>query len=515
VGTTTYTYQSTTNFNTILPAAGHYALLKGRNLGSPGVAAWFFSPLDDHTSPTDNTKGYFLNFDATQAAGQYYEFDMTGLCEGTDLIFSAWLMNINPTSWTPSGYVVPIVEFIIEDMSGNRLGVFNTGEILKQNAATWVNYAFPFTVPAGVSDVKVRFINAQLKATGTAGNDISIDDIEVRLCAPPITAYVNGKATDTICSGSAVTLTVDPYDDNQVFVPSGTNLKGYWLRSFTGDVNTPTAWTTVSMSEVTGTAVLTVPPVTDTPPANDTVYYRFVISSVANVDKPNCRAYSAVLPVVVRGHTPNYPDVRLQLCSGLTTQIYLSSYLDTVNFTSVVWSKISTGSPNFVGSTANTTGALNTSDFSLGTHIYEYAMSNICSASGTGRVYVKYTTNPVVPSLIDTIVICQSTPSAAHLQLNQMLGLETGGTWSYDVALSSYVTAKTPPSQFAGAYIFDAATAWYEANYGSLSACKITYNGDINAAAFTFNYTTGPQTCFGNRVRKLVLVITSRVLPLH
>jgi hypothetical protein len=137
-------------------------------------------------------------------------------------------------------------------------------------------------------------------------------------------------------------------------------------------------------------------------------------------------------------------------------------------------------------------------------------MSNICSTSGTGRVYLKYTSNPVVTSLVDTIVICQSTPSAAHLQLNQMLGLETGGAWSYEALLSPYITAKMPPSQFAGAYIFDAAAAW-AATSSSLSAYKITYNGDTDAAAFTFKYTTGSQTCFGNSERRLVLVVTSRI----
>jgi uncharacterized repeat protein (TIGR01451 family) len=209
-----------------------------------------------------------------------------------------------------------------------------------------------------------------------------------------------------------------------------------------------------------------------------------------------------------------YPDVRLQLCSGLTGQIHLSAYLDTVNFASVAWSKVSTGSPDFVGSTASSTGSLNIANFSLGTHIYKYSITDICGNVSDARVYIKYTSMPVVPSLIDTIVICQSTPSAAHLQLNQMLGLEAGGTWGYDFPLNPYVTAKTPPSKFAGAYIFDAATAW-AATSSSLSAYKITYNGDTNAAAFTFNYTTGPQTCFGNRQRKLVLVITSKVLPLH
>ena len=211
-----------------------------------------------------------------------------------------------------------------------------------------------------------------------------------------------------------------------------------------------------------------------------------------------------------------YPDVRLQLCTGMTDPIRLSAYLDTVYFTSVVWSKISAGSPNFVGSTSTTTGELNPADFALGTHIYKYNIATICG-TGEGRVYIKRTANPVVPSLRDTIVICRSIPSAAYMQLNQMLGLEAEGAWNYpQPALTPYTTAVGAPSQFAGAYIFNAAAAWQAVQIGTLPASyRITYNGDAQAAVFTFSYTTDAQTCFGNKTRELVLVVTSRILPLH
>ena len=212
-------------------------------------------------------------------------------------------------------------------------------------------------------------------------------------------------------------------------------------------------------------------------------------------------------------HAARYPDIRLQLCTGLTNPIHLSAYLDTLNFKSVLWSKISASSPNFAGGTANSTGELHPADFSLGTHIYKYDIENLC-AIGEGRVYIKTTSNPVAPSLLDTIVICQSLPSAAYMQLNQILGLEAGGVWAYtQPALTPYTTAVGAPSQFAGAYIFNAAAAWSALK--STPPYSLTYNGDAQAAAFTFTYTTTAPSCFGNKTRTLVLVVTSRVLPLH
>ena len=472
-------------------------------------SAWH-AGYSDHTYPDNTTRGYMYYINPPNAC-QCYEHTIEGLCPNTDLYFSVWMANIVVTGF--GGPDNPQLRFELRDEDGNLLAVYHTGVVPRLVNFKWTLYGFGFNT--GNTDKIIMKLYDE--TPGTNGNDFAIDDIEVRLCAPPVTgAKVNGKAADTICAGAAVTLTSDEYDDLGIFAAAGDNLKGYWIRSFTGDVNNPADWSPLPGSEVTDNAPLPATTFTDYPPANDTVYYRFAVSNAANIGKPNCRVASAALPVVVRGHSPTYPDVRLQLCAGLTpAQLHLSSYLDTVNFKSVQWSRESSGSPNFVGATATTTGTLNTAAFSLGTHIYKYEIESHC-ATGDGRVYVKNTTSPVVPSLRDTIVVCHSAASASHLQLNQMLGIEAAGNWQYNSNLSTYLHAIASPSNFAGAYIFDAAAAWQAVQSSALPASyKITYNGDAQAAAFTFGYATGPQTCFGNKTRELVLVITSRVLPLH
>ena len=481
-------------------SAGVYSLLKR------GVYGWEAERvLDDHTSPNNNTIGRLLLINGKETPDQVYKQDIPAVCANTALYFSFW-----------AGGCDAQLRLTIYSSDDNSILSICEFPSLPDGPSpiVWKHYGFTFQVPAGISSIYFDFYNYW---GSWGGNDFAIDDIEVRLCAPPVTgAKVNGKAADTICAGAAVTLTSDEYDDLGIFAAAGDNLKGYWIRSFTGDVNNPADWSPLPGSEVTDNAPLPATTFTDYPPANDTVYYRFAVSNAANIGKPNCRVASAALPVVVRGHSPTYPDVRLQLCAGLTpAQLHLSSYLDTVNFKSVQWSRESSGSPNFVGATATTTGTLNTAAFSLGTHIYKYEIESHC-ATGDGRVYVKNTTSPVVPSLRDTIVVCHSAASASHLQLNQMLGIEAAGNWQYNSNLSTYLHAIASPSNFAGAYIFDAAAAWQAVQSSALPASyKITYNGDAQAAAFTFGYATGPQTCFGNKTRELVLVITSRVLPLH
>ncbi|MDR2563839.1 MAG: GEVED domain-containing protein [Prevotellaceae bacterium] len=479
--------------------AGEYSLIKH------GLVSWEQSfATDDHTSPSKNNIGRMMLINGNNTPTKVYQQSIHDVCENSILYFSFWA----------GGWDAQLRLSVHSSSDNSLLGVCEFSPLSDASSSIiWKHYGFNFQVPSGVGSIYFSIYN---NYSSSAGNDFAIDDIEVRLCAPPVTnARVNGKLADTICSGGIVELTVDQYSDNGLFVAPSDNLKGYWLRSFTGDINTPTDWTVLSGSEVTGVSPLVINQFIDSPPSGDTVYYRFVVSSLANIDLANCRASSAVLPVIVRGQSPQYQDIRLQVCTGMTGLINLSSYLDTIDFVSVQWTAESPSSPAFVNNTSNSTGSLNFSDFSLGTHIYRYDITNVCGI-GNGKLYLKSTSKPVVPSMLDTIVICYSIPSAAYMQLNQIIGIEANGQWNYNSDLTPYVNAISSPSHFAGAYIFNATAAWSEVQSNSLYASyKIVYNGDINAAAFTFRYITGAQSCFENKSRRLVLVITSKILPLH
>jgi hypothetical protein len=485
IGKTTYTYQTTNNFGVILPAAGNYALLKGRNLGSPGVAAWFFSPLDDHTSPTDNTTGYFLNFDATKEAGRFYEFEMTGLCEGTDLTFSAWLMNINPPTWTPAGtYVVPIVEFVIEDMSGNVLGLFNTGEIPRQSVATWVNYAFPFTVPFGVTAVKVKFINAQLNATGTIGNDISIDDIEVRLCAPEV-EISKPKSDTVICAGSSITFEGNYTDDGTFGVYGGT-LKAQWIHSADDDMSNPNAWNFVG-SPVTASGSIsstyTIPSATS---AAHTGYYRMVVAndgSPDNFNSWNCRAMSEVIYLnVIESIIP--PDIRVYVKPSATA-LHLSSYIDSLPYPyTLSWLP----SADF---SADERGSLDVSSWTAPrTATYKYTVNSASCGTFTAKAYVHVINRY---NKTETIYICKDLLLSNRVNLNRIFGIEdgSGGAWTYpndpDLVTQDNVTI-VATGRHAGARIFNAVQAYIDASAAAYDA------GMPNNKKFEIRYSNGNIT---------------------
>jgi hypothetical protein len=209
---------------------------------------------------------------------------------------------------------------------------------------------------------------------------------------------------------------------------------------------------------------------------------------------------------------PKYSDIRLQVCSQpVPRSIYLSSYLDTLNVTAISWSAVA--GPALESATVNTTGELRiTAGFPLGISTYKCHVTHKCTTADV-LVYVKNLANPVIsPSLKDTVVVCQYLSEASHLQMNQIMGLEANGTWNYNTAdLGAYITHVLAPSQYAGAYVFDAAAAWSALN-GNASY-NITYNGDTQATRFVFTYTTPSQSCFGSKTRELVIIVTSKLLP--
>jgi hypothetical protein len=209
---------------------------------------------------------------------------------------------------------------------------------------------------------------------------------------------------------------------------------------------------------------------------------------------------------------PKYDNIRLQVCSQpVPRSIYLSSYLDTLNVTAISWSTVA--GPALESATVNTTGELRiTAGFPIGISAYKCDITHKCITSDL-LVYLKNTANPVIStSLSDTVIVCQYLSEASHLQLNQMMGLDANGTWNYNTAdLGTYVTKVLSPSQYAGAYVFNAAAAWAALN-GNASY-NITYNGDSQATKFVFTYTTPSQSCFGNKTRELVLIVTSKLLP--
>ena len=342
-GTTTYTLLASG-----IPAAAQYGIMKKTHDGWD-FANWY-RYVSDHTNPNDSTRGYFMLINADFAPGLFYTLQIDDLCDSSNLYFSIWIGNL----FRP-GYIKPDLRFVLQDaLTFEVLAEYITGDIPDTNDAKWLQYGFPFQ--AFSSSVNLSIYN---RAPGGYGNDLILDDIEVRLCAPPVTLMPSSDTT--LCAGSPITISGE-YTDDGTF---GDPLTYRWEYCLVGDINDPNAWTTLSTA--TGISPLSVNYPILSMSVSDTGYYRLLVGTSASIDEPHCRASSEPigvwlnpLPVISIAGSSN-------ICIGTTTQLLpttggtwqsTNAAAATVTNDGVV-TGVSTGSARFIF-TSDTTGCSDT-----------------------------------------------------------------------------------------------------------------------------------------------------------
>lgn len=167
-GTTSYDYVE--GFD---PNDGEYTI--SDEIGNT-IGGWFtYLP----NSTISNNDALIVNADYT--AGQFYQYEVSGLCENTSYEFSAFLMNIlSPTSTCENGGIPINVKFEIWDETDTEiLAEGSTGDIQTKSSPEWEQYALTFKSEPGQGSVILRMFN---NADGGCGNDLAIDDIIFRSC---------------------------------------------------------------------------------------------------------------------------------------------------------------------------------------------------------------------------------------------------------------------------------------------------------------------------------------------
>ncbi len=265
--------------------SGHYTV---RKEGWANGIQWHRQ--DDHTYPDDKTRGYLLEVDGKGGAEPFYSKTIDGLCAGSKLTFSAYVVNVHyagQLDYFGSSYVYPRMKFVLKDpTTGNTLGEKSTGDIqpdwrygtpetwkyARDNAlsAEWQLIGMNFVVPEGVESIQM-FIYNDVARNGS-GNDFALDDIEIHLCAPPVT--IEGETE--VCVNGATTLTANFTNDGTFAEP----LEYKWWHS-TDSVT----WT--EMSGFNG-EILTF----STIQKADSGWYKVAVSGDGNIDNINCRAVS-------------------------------------------------------------------------------------------------------------------------------------------------------------------------------------------------------------------------------
>jgi hypothetical protein len=458
----------------------------------------------DHTHPETGNRGYFLEVNADWVKGQFYERTIDGLCEGMTLYFSAWINNVlvhqaNPD--TNPGHIDHVNQvFVLEDVDKNRIAEYYTGDILNGIETGWQQYGFRFTVPANLSSLRLRIIN---NGTGSDGNDFALDDIEIRLCAPRVNTNIINNDT-TVCFGNSLDI-VGTYIEDCTF---GDDLAYKWEFRHRDSVS----WKELDADDVTvdcdadDPADRTVEKTVSIAKASkaDEGYYRMIVSSQAHINSVNCRAASDSVYVRIVDRFVA-PDIRMQVCpSPPNRTVQLSSFMDSIDYYSILWQKVTPSSPNIQNPA---TGLINDGYFhKKTTYTYRYTLlppeTSGC-ASTSAKVYIKVLDDRILLKT-DTVVICQAVDLSKSVQLNQIFGLALGGELKYDVPVNPDNTVKDnirkhSSSEYSGSLTFNAQKAYHEAG----ASYDITYRG-IAAKKFNFEYT---DSCITG-TKRIVLIVT-------
>ncbi|MBQ3998273.1 MAG: T9SS type A sorting domain-containing protein [Paludibacteraceae bacterium] len=281
--------------------AGSYLVAKRgyRNSSIPTYSVWHV--MDDHTYFGDTTRGYLLEIDGKGSGNDvFYSTVIDGLCAGSRLTFSAYVANLTTAgqynAWRDRNYVHPRLSFVLtHPQTDAELARYNTDTISHdwsnypkswRETAEWQLIGMNFTVPEGIDAVRLSIRN---NASGSStGNDFALDDIEIRLCLPPVT--VSGD--DEVCQGAATTLTAGFVNDGTLAEP----LEYKWWHS-----EDSLTWTELSNPS----ASLTLASVQKT----DSGWYKVAVAGAGNIENINCRALSEPFRLTIKECEPPVPEL--------------------------------------------------------------------------------------------------------------------------------------------------------------------------------------------------------------
>ena len=301
-GTTTY------NFTTGTPNDGSYTISSTTNYFN-----WL--SLQDHTPGDTNGKSFIVN--ASFTAGEFYQRQVTDLCENTSYEFSSWLINLQAAGGCEGNSIPVNVRFQIWDETDtNLLAQGDTGSIIANSSAEWQQYALVFKTEPGQTSVILKMRN---NSNGGCGNDLAIDDIIFKSCGDNVTvSTITNETSLVVCDNQGgVSRTLNATPDFSIFSTHAYQ----WQQSTDKQV-----WTDI-VNETTNTL--------STPALTATTYFRVKIAEdPINVNNGLCNVVSDVFDIIVLP-IPNAPisSGNISICEGevgLLTASTESSY--TINW---------------------------------------------------------------------------------------------------------------------------------------------------------------------------------------
>ncbi|WP_282178566.1 T9SS type B sorting domain-containing protein [Maribacter stanieri] len=352
-GTTTY------RFTTGTPNDGDYTISSTSNYFD-----WL--SIQDHTPGDSNGKSFIVN--ASFTAGEFYQREVTGLCENTTYEFSSWLINLQPTG-SCEGNSIPVnVRFQIWDETDtNLLAQGDTGSIPGTGSTQWNQYALVFKTEPGQTSVILKMRN---NSNGGCGNDLAIDDILFKSCGDNINVSSGANEQSlVVCEnqgGVSRTLTVTP--DFSIF-----STHAYQWQQSTDQQN----WTDIPGE--TGDTL-------STPAVTSTTYFRVKTSEdPINVNNDLCNVVSDVFDIIVLP-VPNAPTSAgdVIICEGELGTLTAT----TQNSYSINWYDAPTGGNLILAENQNL-------EIGIAGTYYAESNSNEIECASITRTAVTLTVNPL------------------------------------------------------------------------------------------------------------------------
>ncbi len=204
-GTTTYTYTS----SSLGPLDGFYTL-------SSSTKYFSWHDTEDHTPNDVDGKALIVNA-SKSTVGEFFRYEIDGLCENTTYEFSAWLMNLLPLSACENNGIPINVRFEIwDDTDTELIAGGNTGDINGTTSPQWNQYGLVFPTPIGKTSIILKMINNSI---GGCGNDIAIDDIQFKTCGDLTTVFDDSdNEVIEVCKKDApISITLEATPDGSVF----------------------------------------------------------------------------------------------------------------------------------------------------------------------------------------------------------------------------------------------------------------------------------------------------------
>lgn len=169
-GQTTYRYVSQ-----FCPTDGEYTTRTSLDSSCFGDT-WHIIPRD-HTPGSVGGNMLLVNGDARP--GEFFRQSVTGLCANTSYEVSIWALNLLRAN-TCFPTIQPNLTMRIESASGAVLREIDLGNLPETTTPVWQRYTTVFSVSQASATVTVRFINN--RGEGGCGNDMALDDLQLRQC---------------------------------------------------------------------------------------------------------------------------------------------------------------------------------------------------------------------------------------------------------------------------------------------------------------------------------------------